>query len=64
MFQNDWVGVALVYAYVAILLIVTEKIVAKRYPVESRKFLHIMTGNIAFILPVFVTREIMAFVAA
>jgi dolichol kinase len=37
---------------------------SKRYPVQARKFLHIMTGNIAFILPLFVTREIMAFVAA
>jgi phytol kinase len=32
--------------------------------VQSRKFLHIMTGNIAFILPLFETREIMAFLAA
>ena len=31
---------------------------------QSRKFLHVMTGNIAFILPLFETREIMAFVAA
>jgi phytol kinase len=37
---------------------------SKKYPVQSRKFLHIMTGNIAFILPLFETREIMAFVAA
>jgi len=64
MYQNDWVGVAVVYLYVAILLLFTEKVVAKRYPVESRKFLHIMTGNIAFILPLFQTREIMAFLAA
>jgi phytol kinase len=64
MFQNDWVGVALVYIYVVFLIIFTEKVVSKRYPVESRKFLHIMTGNIAFLLPIFQTREIMAFVAA
>lgn len=64
MFQNDWVGVASVYIYVALLLIVTEKVVSKKYPIGSRKFLHIMTGNIAFLLPVFQTREIMAFVAA
>lgn len=64
MFQNDIIGVAAVYIYVAILIIFTEKIVSKKYPVQSRKFLHIMTGNIAFILPLFETREIMAFLAA
>jgi phytol kinase len=64
MYQSDLVGVAAVYIYVAVLIIFTEKVFSKRYPVQSRKFLHIMTGNIAFILPLFVTREIMAFVAA
>ncbi|MFH1102086.1 MAG: diacylglycerol/polyprenol kinase family protein [Methanobacteriota archaeon] len=64
MFQNDVVGVVLVYLYVAVLVVCTEKILSKKYPVASRKFLHIMTGNIAFILPVFQTREMMAFVAA
>ena len=64
LFQNDVVGVLFVYCYVAVLLVVTEKVLSKKFPVGSRKFLHIMTGNIAFILPVFVTREIMAFVAA
>jgi dolichol kinase len=63
MIQNDFVGVALVYIYVAILLIITEKILDK-YPAASRKILHIMTGNIAFLLPVFQTKEIMAFLAA
>ena len=63
MIQNDLAGVALVYIYVAILLIVSEKLLNK-YPTESRKFLHIMTGNIAFILLIFQTREIMAFLAA
>ena len=64
MFQNDIVGVALVYLYVAVLLIFTEKFLSKRYPIASRKILHIMTGNIAFLLPVFQTREVMAFFAA
>lgn len=63
-FQSDLVGVVAVYLYVAVLLLFTEKVFAKRYPVGSRKFLHIMTGNIAFILLLFQTREIMAFVAA
>ena len=61
--QSDLAGVLLVYIYVAILLIVSEKILDK-YPEGSRKFLHIMTGNIAFLLPVFVTKEVMAFLAA
>jgi phytol kinase len=64
MFQSDIVGVAVVYIYVAVLIIFTEKIFSKRFPIQSRKFLHIMTGNIAFILPLFQTREIMAFIAA
>jgi len=61
--QSDIAGVLLVYIYVAILLIISEKLLDK-YPEISRKFLHIMTGNIAFLLPVFATREMMAFVAA
>jgi len=63
MIQNDFAGVALVYIYVAVLLLITEKILDK-YPKVSRKILHIMTGNIAFLLPVFQTREAMAFLAA
>lgn len=63
MIQNDFAGVALVYIYVAILLIISEKLL-KKYPTVGRKFLHIMTGNIAFLLLIFQTREIMAFIAA
>jgi len=63
MATNDILGVSFVYIYVAILLFVTEKVL-KRYPMTSRKILHIMVGNIVFILPLFQTREIMAFVAA
>ncbi len=47
----------------AALLFATDRL-ATRYPEESRKVLHIMTGNIVFFLPVFQTREIMAFLAA
>jgi len=61
--QSDLLGVGLVYVYVSILVVVTERKLC-RYPKVSRKILHIMTGNIAFILPFFQTREIMAFVAA
>lgn len=63
MIQGDIAGVAAVYLYVTILLIITEKIL-DNYPEISRKVLHIMVGNIAFLLPIFVTKEIMAFVAA
>ena len=63
MIQSDFAGVALVYIYVAILLLITEKIL-EGYPEASRKILHIMVGNIAFILPVFQTKEVMAFLAA
>lgn len=61
--QSDLIGVLLVYIYVAILIIATEKL-SNKYPNVSRKVLHIMVGNIAFILPIFQTREVMAFIAA
>ena len=64
MFQSDIIGVVAVYIYVAVLIVFTEKIFSKKYPVQSRKFLHIMTGNIAFLLPLFETNWIMAFIAA
>ena len=63
MIQNDFAGVALVYIYVAILLIITEKLIDK-YPKLGRKILHIMVGNIIFLLPIFQTKEVMAFIAA
>jgi dolichol kinase len=60
----DLAGVLLVYIYVTILLIVTEKIL-DFFPTDiNRKILHIMVGNIAFLLPIFQTREVMAFFAA
>ncbi|MCJ7571350.1 MAG: SEC59/DGK1/VTE5 family protein [Candidatus Thermoplasmatota archaeon] len=61
--SGDIAGVLLVYIYVAILLIVTEKLLDK-WPELSRKFLHIMVGNVAFLLPIFRTSWVMAFVAA
>ena len=63
MYQNDLVGLILVYIYVAMLLLISEKLL-KKYPIFGRKVLHVMTGNIAFLLPIFQTREIMAFLAA
>ncbi len=61
---GDLIGVAVVYGYVAFLLVLTEKVLSKRWPLQSRKLLHILTGNVAFLLPVFETRWVMAFVAA
>ena len=63
MYQNDLAGVLLVYIYVGILLVISERLLNK-YPTYGRKFLHIMTGNIAFLLPIFQTRVVMVFLAA
>jgi phytol kinase len=63
MVQSDVLGLVLVYGYVALLLLVSEKIL-KRYPTFSRKFLHIMVGNVLFILPLFTSREVITFLAA
>jgi phytol kinase len=64
MLTGDISGVLLVYIYVAILLITTEKIL-DFFPTDiNRKILHIMVGNVAFLLPIFQTKEVMAFVAA
>ncbi len=64
MINPDLAGVLLVYIYVAILLIISEKLL-DNVPVDiDRKFLHIMVGNIAFLLPIFQTRWVMAFLAA
>jgi len=63
MIQSDILGLIVVYGYVAFLLVLTEKALATK-PEISRKVLHIMVGNVAFLLPVFATRWVMAFVAA
>ena len=63
MIQSDFLGVVLVYIYVAILLGVSE-IFFKKNPKVGRKVLHILTGNIIFLLPIFQTAEVMAFIAA
>jgi len=63
MVQSDLLGLIFVYGYVAILLIISEKILSK-YPTFSRKFVHIMVGNVLFILPIFATRFAMTFLAA
>lgn len=63
MLSGDILGLIIVYGYVAVLLVISEKILYK-YKVLSRKFLHIMVGNIMFILPIFETRFAITFLAA
>jgi len=63
MISGDVAGVMSVYVYVAILLFLSEKVL-KSHPLISRKFLHIMVGNILFILPMFEHAWVMAFIAA
>ncbi len=64
MIPPDVSGVLLVYIYVVILLIITEKILDNLPTDINRKILHIMVGNIAFLLPIFETSWVMAFLAA
>ncbi|MBC7101176.1 MAG: phosphatidate cytidylyltransferase [Methanobacteriales archaeon] len=61
MILNDILGLALVYVYVAILLFIADKFQDLNV---SRKFVHIMVGNILFILPVFKSWWVMTFLAA
>lgn len=63
MISGDAMGVIFVYAYVAILLLISETLL-KKHPFISRKFLHIMVGNIFFILPLFEHAWVMSFIAA
>ena len=59
---GDIIGLLLVYGYVILLLLISENLL-KKYPGFSRKFLHIMVGNIIFILPLFQSRWVMALLA-
>ena len=63
MIASDIIGLILVYGYIAILLIISEKVLNK-YPTFSRKFLHIMVGNVIFILPLFTSQYVITFLAA
>lgn len=60
---GDILGLVLVYGYVILLLVISEKVINK-YPNFSRKFLHIMVGNVLFILPLFQSRWVMALLTA
>jgi len=61
--NGDILGLILVYTYVILLLVISEKVL-KKHPNFSRKFLHIMVGNVLFILPLFQSRWVMALLAA
>ncbi len=63
MISSDIIGLILVYGYIALLLIISEKVLNK-YPTFSRKFLHIMVGNVIFILPFFTSQFVITFLAA
>lgn len=63
MISSDVIGLILVYGYIALLLIISEKVMNK-YPTFSRKFLHIMVGNVIFILPLFTSKFVMTFIVA
>jgi phytol kinase len=63
MTPNDILGLVCVYGYVIILLLISQKFLG-RYVNFSRKFLHIMVGNVLFILPLFDTGWVMTFLAA
>lgn len=63
MLSSDIIGLILVYGYVAILLILSEKVL-NNYPTFSRKFLHIMVGNVLFILPLFTSQFFITFLVA
>jgi phytol kinase len=63
MIASDIIGLILVYGYIAILLIISEKVLNK-YPTFSRKFLHIMVGNVIFILPLFTSQFVITFLVA
>ena len=52
MIFSDIVALIIVYAYVAIIFFVAEKVL-KTKPEVSRKFLHIMVGNMIFAMPFF-----------
>ncbi len=63
MTTGDITGLVFVYLYVIMLIFLSERVL-KKYPQLSRKFLHIMVGNILFIIPLFDSRWVMVLLAA
>jgi dolichol kinase len=62
--EGDLIGLAGVYIYVAIIVILAAKLEFIRTAKVHRKFVHIMIGNIVFIWWVFDSNYVMAFLAA
>lgn len=62
--EGDLIGLAAVYAYVALIVVVAAKWKAIRNAKMHRKFVHIMVGNIVFIWWVFDSNYVMALLAA
>lgn len=62
--EGDLIGLAGVYIYVAIIVILAAKLKFIRTAKLHRKFVHIMIGNIVFIWWVFDSNYVMAFLAA
>jgi phytol kinase len=62
--EGDLVGLAGVYVYVGLIILLAAKWKLIRNAKMHRKFIHIMVGNIVFIWWVFDTSYVMAFLAA
>ncbi len=62
--EGDLIGLAGVYIYVAIIVILAAKLKFISTAKVHRKFVHIMIGNIVFIWWVFDSNYVMAFLAA
>jgi len=60
MILSDIIALAIVYIYVVAIFIISEKVLKTR-PEVSRKFLHIMVGNMIFVMPFFSSVSIMIF---
>jgi dolichol kinase len=55
-FDSNLIALILVYIYVAVIFLISEKLLKDR-PSFARKFTHIMVGNIIFLLPIFSGEE-------
>ena len=62
--EGDIIGLAAVYIYVAIVVVIAAKWKLIRNAKLHRKFVHIMVGNIVFLWWVFDSSYVMAFLAA
>ncbi len=63
MFTGDIAGVLIVYLYVSALLLIFDFFL-KNDPFKNRKLIHILVGNIIFVVPIFETRWVMVLLAA